>query len=59
MSKITEFNNKAALNSSEKKSYKPIIISDDGLELIEFISVDCTSSDGEWHSNSEIKIDKL
>lgn len=59
MSKITEFNNKAALNPSEKKSYKPIIISDDRLELIEFISVDCTSSDGEWHSNSEIKIDKL
>lgn len=59
MSKITEFNNKAALNSSGKKPYKPIIISDDGLELIEFISIDCTSSDGEWHSNSEIKIDKL
>ena len=59
MSKITEFNQKAALNSSEKKPYKPIIISDDGLELIEFISVDCTSSEGDWHSDSEIKIDKL
>ena len=59
MSKITEFNQKAAHNSSEKKPYKPIIISDDGLELIEFISVDCTSSEGEWHSDSEIKIDKL
>ena len=59
MSKITKFNHKAALNSSEKKPYKPIIISDDGLELIEFISVDCTSSEGEWHSDSEIKIDKL
>ena len=59
MSKITEFNNKAALNSSEKKPYKPIIVSDNGLELIEFISVDCTSSEGEWHSDSEIKIDKL
>jgi len=59
MSKIAEFNNKATLNSSEKKPYKPIIISDDGLELIEFISVDCTSSEGEWHSDSEIKIDKL
>ena len=47
------------LNSSEKKPYKPIIVSDDGLELIEFISVDCTSSEGEWHSDSEIKIDKL
>ena len=22
-------------------------------------SVDCTSSEGEWHSDSEIKIDKL
>ena len=59
MSKIAEFNNKAMLNSSEKKPYKPIIISDDGLELIEFISVDCTSTEGEWHSDSEIKIDKL
>ena len=59
LSKITEFNRKAMLNSSEKKPYKPIIVSDDGLELIEFISVDCTSADGEWHSDSEIKIDKL
>ena len=59
MSKIAEFNNKAMLNSSEKKPYKPIIISDDGLELIEFVSVDCTSAEGEWHSDSEIKIDKL
>lgn len=59
LSKITEFNRKAMLNSSEKKPYKPIIISDDGLELIEFISLDCTSSEGEWHSDSEIKIDKL
>ncbi len=59
LSKIAEFNQKAMLNSSEKKPYKPIIVSDDGLELIEFISVDCTSSEGEWHSDSEIKIDKL
>lgn len=59
LSKITEFNRKAMLISSEKKPYKPIIVSDDGLELIEFISVDCTSSEGEWHSDSEIKIDKL
>ena len=31
----------------------------DGLELIEFLSLDCTARDGEWHSDSEIKIDKL
>ncbi len=58
LSKIDEFNEKAFLNSSEKKSYNPITISDEGLELIEFLSVDCTSVDGEWHSDSEIKIDK-
>lgn len=58
LSKITEFNQKALLNSSAKKPYKPIEISEDGLELIEFLSVDCTATDGEWHSDSEIKIDK-
>lgn len=46
------------LNFSAKKPYKPIEISEDGLELIDFISLDCTSSDGEWHSDSEVKIDK-
>ena len=58
LSKITEFNQKAFLNSSAKKPYKPIEISEEGLELIEFISLDCTATDGEWHSESEIKIDK-
>lgn len=58
MQKIEEFNQKAFLNSTEKKPYKPIEISEDGLELIEFLSVDCTSAEGEWHSDSEIKIDK-
>ena len=38
--------------------YKPIEISEEGLELIEFLSLDCTSNEGEWHSDSEIKIDK-
>ena len=58
LSKIAEFNPKALLNSSTKKPYKPIEISDDGLELIEFLSVDCTSTEGKWNSDSEIKIDK-
>lgn len=58
LSKIAEFNQKALLNSSAKKPYKPIEISEDGLELIEFLSVDCTATDGEWHSDSEVKIDK-
>ncbi len=58
ISKIDEFNEKAFLNSSEKKPYKPIDISEDGLELVEFISIDYTATEGEWHSDSEIKIDK-
>lgn len=58
LSKIEEFNQKAFLNSSEKKSYNPIRISEEGLELIELLSVDCTFDEGEWHSDSEIKIDK-
>lgn len=58
LSKITEFNQKSQ-NSSSKKPYKPIQISDEGLELIEFLSIDCTADEGEWHSDSEIKIDKI
>lgn len=58
LSKIDEFNQKALLNSSPKKPYKQIVISEDGLELIEFLSLDCTAAEGEWHSDSEIKIDK-
>lgn len=54
--KILEFNNKNIFNS--KKNFNPITISEDGLELIEFLSLDCTSAVGEWHSDSEIKIDK-
>lgn len=36
----------------------PIEISENGLELIELISLDCTAVEGIWHSDSEIKIDK-
>lgn len=57
LGKIMEYNNKARLNA--KKAFKPIEISEEGLELIEFLSVDCTAAEGEWHSDSEIKIDKL
>lgn len=55
--KITEYNQKA-LTNDKKGTFKPIEISKDGLELIEFLSLDCTAAEGEWHSDSEIKIDK-
>lgn len=58
MQKITEFNEKARMNATAKRPFKPIEISDTGLELIEYLSLDCTAADGEWHSDSEIKIDK-
>jgi adenine-specific DNA-methyltransferase len=57
--KIDEYNQKSFANSSDKRPYKPIVISNEGLELIEFLSLDCTSDSGEWHSDTEIKIDKL
>lgn len=57
LGKIMEYNNKARLNA--KKAFKPIEISEEGLELIEFLSLDCTAAEGAWHSDSEIKIDKL
>lgn len=58
MRHINAYNQKCELNSNGKK-FKPIVISEEGLELIEWLSVDCTKTDGEWKSDSEIKIDKL
>ena len=58
MQKIFEFNEKSRMNST-KKPFQPIEIGEEGLELIEYLSVDCTAAGGEWHSDSEIKIDKL
>jgi len=60
MQKINEFNEKGNLQAiSNGKEFKPINISEEGLELIELISLDCTNATGKWKSDSEIKIDKL
>lgn len=56
--KIAEFNNKARMSATEKKPFKEILVSEDGLELVEYLSLDCTSTEGEWHSDSEIKLTK-
>ncbi len=58
MQKIDDFNNKSRMNATAKRPFKPIRISEEGLELIEFLSLDCTAAEGEWHSDSEIRIDK-
>ena len=57
---VVQFNLKNSGKGKEKK-HSPITISDEGLETIEWISLDCSTADKEaiWHSDSEIKIDKL
>ncbi len=57
--KLHEFNEKAFAQSGGKRKFTPITVSECGLELIEFISLDCTSAEGTWNSDSEINIDKL
>ena len=45
----------------KEKEFKTLEISDEGLETIEWISLDCTTANKQapWHSNAEIKIDRL
>lgn len=58
--KIGEFNQKGNLQSIKRgKIFNPINISEEGLELIELIALDCENAEGQWHSTTEIKIDKL
>ena len=60
--KIDECNQKGQQQALKKgKEFKPIEISDEGLETIEWVSLDCTSADpnAPWHSDTEIKIDRL
>jgi len=64
--KIEEINLKGQqqmlqLKAKGKKNFIPIVISDEGLETIEWVSLDCTQAErnAPWHSDSEIKIDKL
>lgn len=57
LGRIMDFNNKNRLAATAKKPFVEITVSDDGLETIEYLSLDCTAADGEWHSDAEIKID--
>lgn len=59
---IKEFNLKGQLQAQKSgKAYKPITLSEEGLETIEFLSLDCTSAEpsSPWHSDAEIFIDSL
>lgn len=54
--RINSFNLKSTQNDKKGK-FKPITISDNGLELIEYISLDCTNDCGVWKSDTEVKIE--
>lgn len=59
---IKEFNLKGEQQAMKgHKKFVPITISEDCLETIEFLSLDCTTADitAPWHSSSEILIDRL
>lgn len=64
--KVVEFNLKGEQQHNKKNaegkksSFKRIEISDEGLECIEWLSVDCTNSqkDAPWHSDAEVKIER-
>lgn len=66
LKKVLEFNLKGEQQHNKKKadgkksSFKRIEISDEGLECIEWLSVDCTNAqkDAPWHSDAEVKIEK-
>ncbi len=53
--KINQYNAKRALKNNPITQIK---ISENSLELIEWLSLDCKNANGAWHSSNEIKIDK-
>lgn len=66
LKKIEEYNLKtqeqmalATEDEKKKKTFTPMSISDEGLECIEWISLDCTSAEepDEWHSDVELKME--
>ena len=60
--KIDEVNLKGQQQALQKgKDFKPLEISEEGLETIEWLSLDCTTADPKapWYSDAEIKIDRL
>ena len=54
--RIQQFNLKSKQND-KKGTFKPIQISENGLELIELVSLDYDHAGGPWHSDYELKIE--
>ena len=61
MTRIREYNQKSEVQAQSKGiTYTPLTISNEGLETIEWLSLDCEHAepDAPWHSDVEIYIDK-
>ena len=64
--KVHDFNEKGILQTNKKRadgkkaSFTKLKLSDEGLETIEWLSVDCTHAEksAPWHSDMEIRIEK-
>lgn len=55
VAQVNKYNEK---HPDAPKTFTPLRISEEGLETIEMVSLDCTSVDSpEWHADAEIKID--
>lgn len=55
LAQVNKYNEK---HTDAPKTFTPLRISEEGLECIEMVSLDCTNADSpEWHADAEIKID--
>lgn len=65
--KVHDFNEKGVLQTNKKRAsgksanFSKIKLSDEGLETIEWASVDCINAEknAPWHSDMEVKIEKM
>ncbi len=61
LTRIREYNQKSEAQAQSKgRPYTPLTVSDEGLETIEWLSLDCEHGepDAPWHSDVELYIDK-
>ena len=56
--KIAEFNEAGLLNQAKGRKFKEVKISDEGLEMLEAVFLDCGKKKGVFHADVSLKIDK-
>lgn len=58
LQKIDEYNQRGTANPG-KGGFRPLYISDEGLETLEAVAADCTNTEGPFHADRDLRIDKL